>query len=55
MRLICIYIMYLAFRTSLAVQRLKTPQFHCREHGLNPWLGSSTCHAVYVIIIIIIK
>ena len=27
---------------------VKSPNFHCREHGFNPWLGKEgpTCHTM---------
>ena len=29
---------------------VKTPCFHCREHGFNPWSGNEdpTCHAAWL-------
>ena len=26
---------------------VRTPCFHCREHGVNPWLGTKIPHAVW--------
>ena len=46
MRLICIHIMCLAFKTSLAVQWLRLRTSTARNKGSIPGRGSSTCHAV---------